>query len=234
MGEYAALRPVDGCVVFPANASTTGTVEYLLVPQATTGTPDLSASFKLAGSAAAAAAPAFVVGVQLVAPPRSPVQRFHDRLRELERTRAYGVPGAAAPALPTVPVAPLPTATIAVGDTGRFKVLNTLTGFSVDNVTAVARKVGQHIAIFTDTGAPKPGLSATDLDTLRSVFDSVLYPTDTSAFGRESDIDGNGVVIVLLTNTVNKMVQDCSSGYVAGFFFGGDIDPFFRSRFKSG
>src|SRR5207249_10830691 len=43
VGEYAALQPVDGCVVFPANGSP-DTAEYLLVPQATTGSPDLSTS----------------------------------------------------------------------------------------------------------------------------------------------------------------------------------------------
>jgi len=237
VAQYAALEPLDGCVVFPANGSTTDTVEYLLVPQAATGTPDLTMSFMLAGSAAAAAAPAFTVGSQLVPSPRSPAQRFHDRLRELERTGAYpALP--AGPVLPSAPVAPRPTGPVAVGDTGRFKVLNTLTGFSVDNVTAVARNVGQHIAIFVDTAAPKTnGFSSSDLDALRSVFDTVLYPTDTSAFGREPDIDGNGVVIVLLTSTVNRMVsasQCGSSGYVAGFFFGGDIDPRFRTAYNNG
>src|SRR5438876_599636 len=83
-----------------------------------------------------------------------------------------------------------------------------------------------------DTAESQPGLSAFDLDTLRSVFDSVLYPTDTAAFGRESDIDGNGVVIVLLTNTVNKMVGNPCATYVAGFFFGGDIDPLYRRLFN--
>ncbi|PYP32685.1 MAG: hypothetical protein DMD49_05225, partial [Gemmatimonadetes bacterium] len=151
----------------------------------------------LAGSAAAAAAPALAVGAQVMPSPRSPAERFHDRLRELERTRAYGgSAGAPAPVPPTTPVPPRPSATITVGDRGRFKVLNTLTGLSLDTITAVARKMGQHIAIFIDTAAPQPGLSAFDLDTLRSVFDSVLYPTDTAAFGRESDIDGNGVVIL--------------------------------------
>ncbi|PYO62319.1 MAG: hypothetical protein DMD28_06090 [Gemmatimonadetes bacterium] len=232
MGKYAALQPVDGCVVFPANSSP-DTAEYLLVPQATTGSPDLSTSFMLAGSAAAAA-PALAVGAQVMPSPRSPAERFHDRLRELERTRAYGgSAGAPAPVPPTTPVPPRPSATITVGDRGRFKVLNTLTGLSLDTITAVARKVGQHIAIFIDTAAPQPGLSAFDLDTLRSVFDSVLYPTDTAAFGRESDIDGNGVVIVLLTNTVNKMVGNPCATYVAGFFFGGDVDPLYRRLFNN-
>ncbi len=231
--EYTAVNPAasDGCVVFPANALA-DTAEYLLVPQATTETPNLSSSFKLAGSAVAAAAPAIAAALQ--AAPLSPAEQFHARLRELERTRGYGAPGvSAAPGAPALGAQVVP-ATVKVGDTVQFKVLNTTTALTVDNVTAVAQAVGQHVAIFVDTGAPKPALSPFDIDTLRTVFETKLYPADTLAFGRESDIDGNGLVIVLMTNTVNKMVaKPCANGFVAGFFFGGDIDPTFHSQFNS-
>ena len=71
------------------------------------------------------------------------------------------------------------------------------------------------------------------------MFDTRLYAADTAAFGRESDIDANSVVIVLMTNVVNKLVttQQCQTeGFVAGFFFGADIDPRFASdsRFNHG
>ena len=54
VGMYAAVDPgvphllmnrTLGCVVFAANPSSTDAAEYLLVPQATTETPDLSSSF---------------------------------------------------------------------------------------------------------------------------------------------------------------------------------------------
>src|SRR2546430_937266 len=97
-------------------------------------------------------------------------------------------------------------------------------------------KIGQHIAIYVDTAAPTPGLSQSDLDALRAVFDTRLYQIDTTAFGRESDIDHNGVVIVLMTNGVNELVKaaDCSSGVVAGYFYGADIDPFWGPQFNNG
>jgi hypothetical protein len=61
-------------------------------------------------------------------------------------------------------------------------------------------------------------------DTLRALFDTLLYAADTSAFGRESDIDANGVVIVLMTGKVNSLVPSpCNGGYIAGFFYGGDL-----------
>jgi hypothetical protein len=52
-------------------------------------------------------------------------------------------------------------------------------------------------------------------------------------------VDGNGVVIVLMTNLVNRLVtsQQCTAtGFVAGFFFGADIDPQFAGdpRFNHG
>ena len=45
-----------------------------------------------------------------------------------------------------------------------------------------------------DTLAPANGLTTTDFDSLRTVFDNRLYPLDTVAFGREPDVDSNGVV----------------------------------------
>src|SRR2546425_5692788 len=54
VGQYTAVDPgpTEGCVVFPANASTTDSAEYLLVPQVTTESPDFRSSFKLAGALA--------------------------------------------------------------------------------------------------------------------------------------------------------------------------------------
>ena len=236
VGQYRAIDPIptQGCVVFPANASATDSAEYLLVPQATTETPDLTSTFKLTGGTPAMAAAMIAAAVQ--SPPLSPPQRFHEMLRELERTGAYpGATGAAtahtqlaAPALGPPP---------SVGDRRRFRVLSSLTRFQFDSVTAIAQSVGQHVAIYVDSAAPVGGLTTLELDAMRDAFDQNLYPADTAAFGRESDIDGNGMVLVLMTNTVNKMVTvaDCmSTGYVAGYFYGADIDLAVSASFNNG
>jgi hypothetical protein len=99
-------------------------------------------------------------------------------------------------------------------------------------VNATAKTVSGHAAIFLDNAAPAGGLTQAGLDSLGALFDSRLYALDTTAFGRESDIDGNTVVIVLMTNVVNRLVtqQQCTTqGFIAGFFFGADIDPFFAT-----
>src|SRR5437773_1887206 len=68
-------------------------------------------------------------------------------------------------------------------------------------------------------------LSDADFLSLGYKFDTRLYVRDTLAFGRESDIDQNGVVIVLMTNAVNQLVSasECSAGFVAGYFYGADL-----------
>jgi len=79
---------------------------------------------------------------------------------------------------------------------------------------------GRHLRRFARPGG---GLDSTSLDSIARVFGNRLYPTDTAAFGRESDIDSNAVVMVLMTNTVNKLVSKTTcqnSGFVAGFFYG--------------
>src|SRR5213079_3620218 len=44
------------------------------------------------------------------------------------------------------------------------------------------------------------------------------------------------VVIVLMTNRVNELVTAaaCSNGFVAGYFFGADIDPFWGPQYNNG
>jgi hypothetical protein len=224
---YVAIdpQPTEGCVIFPANTSG-DSAEYLLVPQATTETPDLSGTFALTGGAPAAAAATTAALYQ--EPAMGPADQFHIELRELERTRSY--PGLAALAAAERQGAALAAGLDTVGNRRTFKVLSNLspTRVTYADVGAIARSVGQHIAIYVDSTAPASGLTTADLDAMRDVFDTQLYPADTAAFGRESDIDGNGRVLVVMTGVVNQLVTaaECNAtGYVGGFFYGGDIDP---------
>jgi hypothetical protein len=86
--------------------------------------------------------------------------------------------------------------------------------------------------VFQDSAdeANSRALSTTDFDNLRLLFDTLLYAADTSAFGGESDIDNNGVVIVLMTGKVNSLVPaPCTGGYIGGYFYGGDLLPGFTN-----
>jgi hypothetical protein len=244
-GQHAAISPVaiKGCYVFPA-APAGSAVEYLLVPQAASGTPNDSQSFKLQATALALAGiEAELVAQEAVPAELSPADQFHLFLRQSERRRSYPMPPSSA-AAPVVKPAPQAAATFAPVDSGNvrtFKVCGSLQcPQPLPTVTATALKVGVHIAIYVDNDAPSPGLSQADLGALRDVFDNRLYTVDRGAFGAESDIDGNGVVIVLLTNRVNQLVTSAqcnppaSGGYVAGYFFGADIDPLFSTAYNNG
>jgi hypothetical protein len=231
VGAYQALSPLAnaGCVIFPGNASPATSVEYLVVPQLATDSPGASAAYLLDGDTLHPALAARETGAISPGAPALP-ERFHDFLRLQERSHWAGLPpvplGAARGAAPAATPPPV------VGDVRSFSVCATLTCSTFQSVNATAKTVSGHLAIFVDNAAPAGGLSQAGLDSLGALFDSRLYALDTTAFGRESDIDANTVVVVLMTNVVNKLVtsQQCTSqGFIAGFFFGADIDPFFAT-----
>jgi hypothetical protein len=229
VGEYASLDPAQlaGCAAF-ADAGASG-AEYLLAPQSTTGAPGVSASYRLQGDSV-------VIVLSAAAPHPTAVPfatRFHDMLRAQEH---------AASLLPRAPMsaallAPSAQVAVKVGDQRTFQVCTALpcsaaTDFSA--VTARAQYVGLHAALFTDEAAPA-GFTQTDYDSVGVLFDQDLYDVDTRAFGAESDIDANGVVIVLFTPAVNGLTprDQCTTSVITGYFFGIDIDPLFQLDSRS-
>jgi hypothetical protein len=239
VGAYQAIPPVAnaGCLTFPGNASVTDSAIYLLAAQLATDVEGGQNAFILDGDTLHASAAA-------VASAAAPVQasdlglRFHDFLRRQERSHwsdlTLAAPSAAAPSSLAGRMPP-PN----VGDPRTFSVCAKLDCSTFQSVNATAKTVNGHLALYVDNNAPATGLSQADYDSLGALFDTRLYALDTTAFGRESDIDGNTVVAVLMTNVVNKLVTKTAcntSGFVAGFFFGADIDPAFSSdpRFNHG
>ncbi|OYV66669.1 MAG: hypothetical protein B7Z72_10935, partial [Gemmatimonadetes bacterium 21-71-4] len=229
VGAYTAYDIIadSGCVVFPANASTADSAEYLVVVQAAGGTPGDSAAYQLeAGLTAPRPAPA--AAALLATGRRTSTQAaFYDFLRARGRRIA---PAAARAALQAA-VAPGVAKVITPPDSGslrQFSVCANLACSAYQTVTARALAVGAHVALYEDTLAPAGALSAADMDSLGTVFDQRVYPLDTTAFGRESDLDSNGVVIALLTPVVNGLVtaaQCNTTGFVTGFFDPVDLDP---------
>lgn len=237
-GAYLSFDPTtadSGCAVFPANGPA-DSAEYLLVPQLATGVPGRTSSFRLAGDTIkpATVAPAFAAPLLASL---TPAERFHRFLRAGDETHWRELnpqiaPSAAAPARSAAAAMGPPV----YGSSRTFKVCARLNCSVFDNVTATVRGLKSNVAIYVDNAAPAGGLDSTALDSLAGVFETRLYASDTAAFGRESDIDTNSVVMVLMTATVNKLVTAgaCdSTGFVAGFFFGADLDPAFRNDSRS-
>jgi len=141
-----------------------------------------------------------------------PVQDF---LRRLLQVRGSGGPG------------PLPTRS-RTRETREFHVFSDIDGNTVDpgaysTVTADLGYEGVHVQIYVDE-RDQGSLSAGRLAELGQTFDSLIYPTDRSAFGAESDYDLNERVMVLLTRVVNELTGQIDDdpqwqgAYVGGFF----------------
>ena len=232
VGGYTSLDPASdaGCVTVAANASTVDSAEYLIVSQSAAGTFGASSPFVLRTATLAATARPAAQPLMPFSGNRAAALQFDGFLRHLGRTHAAPA-RAAAPRLPGAAAA-LPTAAPpALGSLRTFTVCANKLDCSVASqfktVGARARAVGAHVAIYVDTLAPANGLDSAHIDTLKQVFDTLLYPLDSAAFGPVSDIDANGVVIALMTPVVNSLVTkaECSSaGFIAGFFFPADLD----------
>ncbi len=149
---------------------------------------------------------------------------FHRRLRLAEKTwaRSPAVRMAAAldapPAAQGVPV---------LGGRDSFNVCRTIQCSSFVRIGATVRFVGRHAAIYADEELPVGAdlLTQADYDELGRRFDDVIFPIDTVAFGRESDINLDQRIAVLITDAVNDLTPDCTGGRIVGYFYGADLLP---------
>jgi len=236
VGAYASIDPATdgGCVAFPANASAVDSAEYLLVPQSAAPTFGLSSPFALRAATLGAAPMRLAQTLAQSAGPPTPAGQFDGLLRRLGSEHAARAGAAAPRPLPAAPRLLPAAAPPALGSLRQFTVCANATscGAPADfkTIGARVRAVGAHVAIYVDTLAPPPGLDSADIDTLRQVFDTLLYPLDSANFGAVSDLDANSVVIALMTPVVNSLTTkgECTAAggsYIAGFFFPPDLDP---------
>ena len=111
------------------------------------------------------------------------------------------------------------TVTIRVPDLNSSNLCTT--GFK--DIRAVVKRTTQHATIIQDVAAPSPGFSTSDFTDIGAEFESLIYPTDTTYFGKETDRNNDGRVTILYTPEVNRATPQGSAGFVAGFFWGGDL-----------
>ena len=226
-----ALRGV--VVSFPAScARLENAGRYLAVPQyAVQGTTPVSTDFSLRTGAPAAAS--------IAAGPEAPLaavrtssrgtvtigSAFDARLRRLEDELAQqSTPLARTLALSRAAA----EASVVAADSVRgFNVLANLEGNSLVTTQARLRYAGTRVYVYEDVGVEYRYTDA-DFAALGKLFDDVLYPIDTAAFGSPSDVDGNGHIIVLMSQRINQLTKaaDCpTQGFVAGYFYGLDLLP---------
>ncbi len=218
-----------GCIRL-ADAGASG-AEFLYVGYSADGEETregTSAEYQLTGTAGAPPPTAVTRPAPGPAQLGTPAQRFHDRLRalgqELARNRTAPVAkDGADPAVKAVPPV--------VGEERTFSVLRSadVSGLDPDDyvqVVSTARYVGTTVAIFLDQAAPVgEGYTQADLDAIGALFDDHLHPIAVNAFGAETDVNGDGLVLVLLTDRVTRLIG-CGAGsgqFVVGLFFAVDL-----------
>lgn len=227
VGEHRILDPNQDntCARLPAAGSSGA--QHLYVPVATEGTVTeggAQADYRITGSSPAAAAGEFPSPLLSAFRPPLRAGAFHDMLRARERALSQSPSAALFDRGRVTASATIPPV---VNEVRTFKVCSTPICDDFVDATATARVVAQRVAIFVDNAAPAGGYSDPVLADVGALFDDFLYPIDTTAFGRESDIDANGVVTVLLTHRVNALSPGCNGAgsVILGYFFGADLLP---------
>ncbi len=230
VGDWASIDPeqLGTCALFP-DAGLDG-AEFLLTAQSVTGTPSRMAGYRLSGDA---------VSIVVSPPPRdveepTVARRFHDFLRAQELEIARVPRPRREPEAASLAVAAPPD----LGDRRVFRVCSSVTCSAADDfarVTAEVRFVGERSVIYQDVEAPSNVLTTQDFQEIGALFDSDLYGVDTRAFGAESDVDGNGLIYILMSPVVNGLTpqEQCEVAFITGFFFAIDIDPAFQNDERS-
>lgn len=229
-GEYRLINASTetACIRLPGGSSAS---EYLVMAYSGNGAESNSgttANYALQGDPSALTAAA-VSAIPSLAdlPGTAPFVRgsavdFHQTLRSIEHRLATS---GAAQLLNNWAGPPAARAIPIFGDRDSFSVCKVIACNSFVRVGATVRFVGRSGVIYVDDQLPAGAetLTQADYDQLGTVFDDYLYPADTTAFGRESDINGDQRVAILITDAVNDLTPDCSSGRVIGYFFGNDL-----------
>jgi hypothetical protein len=210
-------------------------VRYLVVPHTTGTVGGAVYEVSVAGLAQEGGAQAGPVSPVRIASPDRPEgtgSRFHPvdlqwawdmELRAMEgQLLREGAHGDSEPmAFPSPSDESLVQQVPELGDRRDFSVLNSEKQF--DKVSARIQYITDHSLVYVDEDAPSDGFTSSDLEELATEFESPIYSTVTETFGSESDLDGNGRVVILLTPAVNRLTPDGSDSYVGGFFFGLDL-----------
>ncbi len=231
VGEGVVLAPSasGNCLQIPAPA--TGTSRHIVVTVATDG-EELTNGVKSAYSVTGAPAASGSASVADDFEPPPPViggfgrhfsaDEFHHRIRQWDHQISEDMGTRLLAASPPAGPKPVPV----LGTVDSFFVCANADCNNFVKVGATTMYVGSRSAIYLDNASPAGGFTQADINQVGELFENQTYglhKTDTTAFGAESDLDGNGVVKVLLTPRVNRLTTDCSTSIIVGFFLGLDL-----------
>lgn len=215
-------------------APTTGSSDYLFVTANADQTQDQTAVYSVVLSGGVAAMAAAVRDMAFDPQAYVEMQSIHmvDQLEERMRVQGQELFRRVRPAIRSIDGDPrvalsVSTAIAVEGDTVLIRVpdirSSNLCTTGYKEIRAVVKKTTAHATIVQDIAAPSPGFSSTDFTEIGAEFESLIYPTDTLYFGRESDRNLDGRVTILYTPEVNRATASGATGFVAGFFWPGDL-----------
>lgn len=98
--------------------------------------------------------------------------------------------------------------------TRTFNAYDMVTGSNYE-ITATLRATGDQCLVYVEN-AELDAVDSKMAEAVASEFDANIYSTIRNAFGAESDVDGNGKIILLLLDIRDGATA--TSGYVAGYF----------------
>jgi len=245
-GSIEVTHPVGDVVLYdPVSAAATvsfpqpgASSTYLVIPHASSPTVPYSSVNNYSvpadpvtsitagpspGSAAQVAG-----GAALQAPRGGGTMGLRERF-ELHRFARARVLARQAPPLPRDAARPAHQSSAAPVQSRQFFVLNTTTGStaaasSFSTVTAQLKYTGTHVLIYADVDTlPTGNFDGSDFRNFADKFDNTIRPSNTLHFGTESDVDGNGKVIILITPVINRLTPPNSQGFIGGFFLLNDL-----------
>ena len=164
-----------------------------------------------------------------------PDHGFHHRFRERERRTLEPLMEAARRAVRASDLQPMAAvataAPPAVGDRMTIRVpwstdeegANLCSTSDPEEREGIVAAVSSRAIVMRDPENPSNGYSTADYQSFAREFDEKVWPLADRYFGRPSDIDGNGRVIVFFTSAVNELSPRGSTSFVAGLFWRGDI-----------
>lgn len=111
---------------------------------------------------------------------------------------------------------------VSVGSSGSFRILSSLNSISsYSTVSATAQCVNNRVAVYVDAAFDASVMGSGEYATLCTQFKGAL-DAEFALLGDPPDINGDGVVTVLMTPKVNAL-GGSGGGIVTGFFFAGDL-----------
>ena len=221
-----------------------GQAEYTLVPFFASPDGEATISFTVTGGNVQGVQgppnPALLPSLPAAGAPgaEGPVrdEEFHLRLQEMARHRFRLSEGGAQPSAALSSSAAAALVPPRVGDILQIRVPNfsgpahPCESFSVRPSRVVA--VTQHAVVVADQLNPSGGFTDAEYRAIGETFDTLVYPLNAENFGTPSDVDANQRSILFYSKAVNDLTPPGSNGYIAGFFWAGDLFPSVPSQVR--